>query len=107
MAPYLRTRAVVLFADLRGFTTLAERLSPDDVVPLLNEYFALLTRIAVEHRGTVFNMAGDNLLVGFGIPPGPSDSAERAVRAARSMLDGFGDLAESWRRRHRIYTGLG
>ena len=103
----VRTHAVVLFADMRGFTSISERLSPDEVVPLLNEYFSLLTEITFRHEGTVFHMAGDCLMVGFGVPVEQPDSAERAVRAAREMLDRFGDLAESWRQRYRIETGLG
>jgi adenylate cyclase len=105
--PYLRSRAVVLFADLRGFTRFAEALSPDAVVPLLNEYFSLLTEITIRYGGTIFHMAGDCLMVGFGVPhPGPHD-AERAVNTAREMLGSFAALAQTWRERHAIETGLG
>jgi class 3 adenylate cyclase len=103
----IRTRAVVMFADLRGFTGISERLSPHEVVPLLNEYFSLLTEITFQHDGTVFHMAGDCLMVGFGVPFEQSDSPERAIRTAQVMLDRFADLAESWRQRHQIETGLG
>jgi class 3 adenylate cyclase len=105
--PYLRSRAVVLFADLRGFTRFAEALSPDAVVTLLNEYFSLLTEITIQHRGTIFHMAGDCLMVGFGVPLSKADDAERAVRAGRDMLASFGALAHTWRERHAIETGLG
>jgi class 3 adenylate cyclase len=103
----VRTRAVVLFADLRGFTGISERLSPHEVVPLLNEYFSLLTAITFQHEGTVFHMAGDCLMVGFGVPLEQSDSPERAVRAAQEMLNRFATLADTWRERHQIETGLG
>ena len=103
----IRTRAVIMFADLRGFTSISERLSPHEVVPLLNEYFSLLTEITFQHEGTVFHMAGDCLMVGFGVPFEQDDSPERAVRAAREMLDRFALLADSWRLRHNIETGLG
>ncbi len=83
----LRTHAVVMFADLRGFTTLTERLAPQEVVPLLNEYFSLLTAITFQHDGTVFHMAGDCLMVGFGVPLVQDDSPERAVTTAREMLE--------------------
>jgi len=102
-----RTRAVVMFADLRGFTGISERLSPQEVVPLLNEYFSLLTAITFAYEGTVFHMAGDCLMVGFGVPLMQSDSPERAVRTAQEMLQQFTALADSWRRRHQIETGLG
>jgi class 3 adenylate cyclase len=103
----IRTHAVIMFADLRGFTGISERLSPHEVVPLLNEYFSLLTEITFQHEGTVFHMAGDCLMVGFGVPFEQDDSPQRAVRAAREMLDRFAVLADSWRSRLNIETGLG
>lgn len=102
-----RVTAAVLFADMRGFTGIAERLSGDQVFELLNEFFTLLTRIAFQYEGTVFNMAGDSLMVGFGVPVAQADGGLRAVRAAREMLMHFGDLAEQWRTRYGIETGLG
>lgn len=102
-----RVRAAVLFADMRGFTRLSEQLSPLQVVPLLNDYFSLLTQITFLHQGTVFNMAGDCLMVGFGVPLEQSDASVRAVKAARDMLSEFRVLAETWRQRHGIEIGLG
>jgi adenylate cyclase len=102
-----RTHAVVLFADLRGFTSIAEQLDPHRVVPLLNEYFSLLTEITFRHEGTVFHMAGDCLMLGFGVPLEQADCAERAVRAAREMLTSFGELARAWKERYQIEAGLG
>jgi adenylate cyclase len=103
----LKAHAVVMFADLRGFTSIAERLSPDAVVLLLNEYFSLLTEITFRHDGTIFHMAGDCLMVGFGVPLPQPDAPERAVATAREMLDRFSGLAETWKEQHDIETGLG
>ena len=103
----VRTRAVVLFADMRGFTAISERLTPQEVVLLLNEYFSLLTEITFQHDGTVFHMAGDCLMVGFGVPLEQADGPERAVRTAQEMLVRFGGLAQTWKARHDIETGLG
>ena len=103
----LRTHAVVLFADLRGFTSLSERLEPRQVVPLLNEYFSLLTEITLRHDGTVFHLAGDCLMLGFGVPLEQPDSPGRAVRAAQEMLDSFAVLAGSWQTRFDVDAGLG
>jgi len=104
---YTRVSSAVMFADMRGFTRVSERLSPTDVVPLLNEYFDLLTGIAVEHGGTVFNMAGDGLMIGFGVPYEQADASRRAVETAREMLARFGNLSTRWKRRHDVETGLG
>ena len=103
----MRAHAVVLFADLRGFTSISEQLDPRRVVPLLNEYFSLLTEITFRHDGTVFHMAGDCLMLGFGVPLEQPDSPERAVRAAQEMLKSFSALAGSWKTRHQIEAGLG
>jgi adenylate cyclase len=103
----VRTRAVVVFADLRGFTSISEQLDPHSVVPLLNEFFSLLTDITFRHEGTVFHMAGDCLMLGFGVPLEQPDSPQRAVRAAGEMLASFGELARSWRERFHVDAGLG
>ena len=102
-----RAHVAVLFADLRGFTALSEQLEASDVVPLLNEYFSLLTEITFRHEGTVFHMAGDCLMLAFGVPLEQPDSAQRAVRAAGEMLRGFTVLAASWKQRYQIEVGLG
>lgn len=104
---YLRTQGAVMFADMRGFTTLAERLSPDAVVPLLNEFFTVLTDITDAHGGTVYNMAGDGLMAGFGVPSTDGDPSAHAVVAAREMLAAFAGIARRWKRVLDVDTGLG
>ena len=102
-----RAHAAVMFADMRGFTGIAEKLAPPQVFELLNEFFAALTAAAFRYDGTVFNMAGDSLMVGFGVPIAQEDGGALALRAAREMLSGFAELAERWRCRYGIDTGLG
>jgi adenylate cyclase len=102
-----RVRAAVLFADMRGFTRISEQLAPTEVVPLLNEYFDLLTEIAYKHDGTIFNMSGDCLMVGFGVPIDQTNTAVRAVETAREMLVRFRELVARWKQRHEIEVGLG
>lgn len=102
-----RFDAVILFADLRGFTRMAEQLPPTRVVALLNQYFSLLTGIAYRYEGVIFNMAGDCLLIGFGVPFEQPDAAERAIRAGYDMLAEFESLSAEWRLNHGLETGLG
>lgn len=102
-----RFDAVILFADLRGFTRMAEKLPPPQVVLLLNEYFSLLTDVAYRFNGVIFNMAGDSLLVGFGVPFDQPDAAERAIQCGNQMLADFDALSIEWRARHGLETGLG
>lgn len=102
-----RAHAAVMFADMRGFTGISEQLQPAQVVELLNQFFSLLTEITFHFDGTVFNMAGDGLMVGFGVPIEQSDGVQRAVSAAQAMIERFGAMAEEWRVRYQVETGLG
>jgi class 3 adenylate cyclase len=102
-----RTSLVALFADLRGFTRLTEKTEVGAVVGMLNEYFGVLTEAAYQHDGTIFNMAGDSLLVGFNVPFPQPDSAERAWRTALEMVGRFAPVATTWRKRHGLDLGVG
>jgi CheY-like chemotaxis protein len=102
-----RQNAVILFADLRGFTAISEQLEPKKVVKLLNEFFTLLTEVAYFHEGTIFNMAGDCLLIGFGVPFSIQDAAPRAVIAAMEMQQAFSQIEQQWRQEYAIEVGLG
>ncbi|UCD67507.1 MAG: adenylate/guanylate cyclase domain-containing response regulator [Betaproteobacteria bacterium] len=102
-----RVTATVLFADMRGFTRMSEQLEAADVVPLLNQYFRLLTQIAFHYQGTVFNMAGDCLMVGFGVPFEQADATVRAFRTAREMLVRFSELIAEWKVKFGVEAGLG
>ena len=102
-----RTNLVALFADLRGFTRLTEQNEVGAVVAMLNEYFAVLTEAAYQYDGTIFNMAGDSLLVGFNVPFPQPDAAERAWRTALEMVARFAPVAAAWQSRHGIAVGVG
>jgi len=102
-----RFDAVILFADLRGFTRMGEQLAPTQVVLLLNQYFSLLTEVAYRYEGVIFNMAGDSLLVGFGVPFEQPDAAERAIKCGSDMFSAFETLSFEWHMRYGLETGLG
>ena len=102
-----RTAAVALFADLRGFTRLSETVAVSNIVPMLNEFFTVLTEAAHEQEGTIFSMAGDSLFVGFNVPVPQPDAAERAVATGRAMIQRFAPLANDWQVRHGLKTGIG
>lgn len=102
-----RCNLVALFADLRGFTRLTERTEVLRVVQMLNEFYAVLTEAAYQHDGTIFSMAGDNLLVGFNVPLPQEDAPMRAYRCAKDMLAKFAPLAAQWHAGERHDTGLG
>lgn len=76
----------VLFCDLKGFTTLAERMEPTQVQVLLNTVFSRLTQVIRRHGGTVDKYMGDCVMAFWGAPVESADHARRAVDAARDML---------------------
>ncbi len=82
--------ATVLFADIRGFTSLAEKLPPADVVLLLNEYFQEMVDEIFRWEGILDKFIGDGICAVFGPPLAPSiagdDAARRAVQCAQGML---------------------
>jgi DNA-binding response OmpR family regulator len=102
-----RAGVVALFADLRGFTRLSETLPVLSIVPMLNEFFTVLTEAAHEHDGTVFSMAGDSLLVGFNVPVPQPDATERAVATGRAMIQRFAPVAATWRAQFGLAVGIG
>jgi adenylate cyclase len=102
-----RIDVVALFADLRGFTRITESIGVHNVVDMLNEYFTVLTDAAYQHEGTIFNMAGDSLLVGFNVRFAQPDAPARAWRTAMDMVSHFAPLAAAWRERHGVATGVG
>ncbi|MCA9450968.1 MAG: adenylate/guanylate cyclase domain-containing protein, partial [Candidatus Omnitrophica bacterium] len=81
----LRT-VTVLMNDLRGFTSMCERLRPAEVVALLNRYLECMTAVILEHEGTIDEFIGDAILVIFGAPLARPDDARRAVACALSMM---------------------
>lgn len=83
--PEERRIVTVLFADLVGFTTLAERLDPEQVKRLIDACFERLVDVVVEFGGKVDKILGDGMLVLFGAPVAHEDDPERAVRAALRM----------------------
>lgn len=79
----------VLLADLRGFTTFAERHDAYQVVAALNEHFARVSDVIWKHGGMVDKFIGDAVLAVFGLPVSRGDDAGRALRAALDMQQGF------------------
>jgi class 3 adenylate cyclase/tetratricopeptide (TPR) repeat protein len=90
-----RKLATVLFADVVGFTTLAERTDHEVVARLVDAAFRRLAEVVVEHGGTVDKYMGDSVMAVFGVPVAHDDDAERAVAAGLAMRNVTGDLAFS------------
>jgi adenylate cyclase len=85
-------RITLLFADVRGFTTMAETMKPREAVEVLNEFFARMTNVIFEHDGTLDKYLGDGLMALFGAPFALQNDAEAAVRAAVNMQRSLAEL---------------
>ena len=75
----------VLFSDIRGFTTLSERKSAQEIVDLLNRYFSLQVEVIFRHQGTLDKYIGDAIMAFWGAPTDQADHAPRALACAREM----------------------
>lgn len=88
-----RVRMTVLFADIRGFTARSADRSPEEIVDLLDGYFAMAVDAVERHRGHVDKFIGDGLMCWFDERDGVRDAgAARAVASARDLLAGLGPL---------------
>jgi class 3 adenylate cyclase len=95
-----KREVTLLMSDLRGFTALAERLEPTDVVALLNHYLSAMVDLIQKFGGTVDEIIGDAILVLFGAPTAMPDAAQRAVRCALEMQKAMPEVNE-----HNVQRG--
>ncbi len=89
----------ILFSDLAGFTNVAERLDPREVVALLNQYLSAMVDAVFAEEGTIGSFMGDGILAYFGAPNPQPDHAVRACRAALRMQAALEQLNAGWRDR--------
>lgn len=86
----------VLFCDLRDYTTISERLSPMQMVTMINEYLGVMNVVIDEHHGCVIEFLGDGILAVFGAPQAYPEHAEMAVRCAIAMREALYQLNSQW-----------
>jgi adenylate cyclase len=103
-----RREIVVVFCDLRGFTTFAESSEPEEVIGVLREYHEALGDLIFRFEGTLERFAGDGLMVFFNDPVRCDDGPLRAIRMSVAMRSRVQSLAESWARQgHDLALGIG
>jgi class 3 adenylate cyclase len=117
--PGQKVTATILLTDLKGFSTISEKMSPEAVMAWLNEYLPLMVREVQNHHGIVNKFTGDGVLAVFGVPVPAANEAEvgedarRAVDCALAMGDRLQELNRDWQSRGLplvqmrvgIYTG--
>lgn len=91
-----RRRLTTFFADIRGFTELAERSEPEELIDALNRYLTAMTEIVFKYEGTLDKYIGDAIMVFFGDPVPTEDHAERAVAMAFEMRAKVEELTRDW-----------
>jgi class 3 adenylate cyclase len=89
-----KREVTIMMTDLRGFTSVSERLDPEQVMALLNRYFNVMMRICKQYRGTINDIVGDALLVSFGAPLEIEDHAQAAVACAIDMQNSMQGVNE-------------
>jgi len=91
-----RAELTILFSDIRGFTTMSEKMTPEQLVDVLNEYLGAMTDVIHKHGGTVDKYEGDLVMAFFGAPVPYADHAQRAVRASIEMRVELDRLRQKW-----------
>jgi adenylate cyclase len=102
-----KRRVVVLFSDIRGFTSLSERMSPDEIASLLTDYFTEMVEIVFEHGGSLDKFMGDAVMALWGAPLARDDDADQAMRAAIAMQRTLVRLNREWERKGRPQLSVG
>ena len=91
-----KKRLSVMFSDIRGFTSISEKLSPENLVQLLNEYLTAMTNIVFKHDGLLDKYIGDAIMAVFGAPLDQPDHAQRACHTAVEMIAELKQLQDKW-----------
>ena len=97
----------VLFSDIRGFTTISEKLTPEDLVHLLNEYLTEMTNLVFKYDGLLDKYMGDAIMAVFGAPLDQPDHAVRACRTALGMMEELRKLQKKWADEGRPVLDIG
>lgn len=87
----------ILFTDIQGFTSISEKLKPESLVALLNEYFEAMTGIILQEGGTLDKYEGDAIMAFFGAPVALQDHAIKACEAALKMRTILQELKQKWK----------
>ena len=91
-----KREVVIMFTDIRGFTSMSENMAPDDVAHLLREYFTEMVEIVFRNGGTLDKFIGDAIMALWGAPLSMEDDADKAMKAAIEMQQALVALNEHW-----------
>jgi adenylate cyclase len=97
----------VMFSDIRGFTTISEKLTPEELVALLNEYLTAMTNKVFQYDGLLDKYIGDAIMAVFGAPLDQADHAHRACLTALGMMKELRALQKKWEQEGRPVINIG
>ncbi|MCP4503784.1 MAG: adenylate/guanylate cyclase domain-containing protein [Deltaproteobacteria bacterium] len=97
----------VMFSDIRGFTTMSEMMSPEELTAFLNEYLTPMTDILIEHNGTLDKYMGDAIMAFWGAPIQQEDHALRSCLTALEMMDKLYEMQVKWRAEGKPIIDIG
>lgn len=102
-------RITTFFSDVAGFSTISEKLTPPELVALLNEYLSEMTDIIISHGGTIDKYEGDAIMAFYGAPHPYVDHELRACLAAIDMKKRLREMQEEWRNigQHELFVRMG
>ena len=99
---------MVVFLDLRGFTTFTETADPEEVMAVLGDFHAAMGELVMAHGGTLERFAGDGIMIFFNDPVQVPNPAAQAATMALAMQERVLGLTESWRKRgYNLALGIG
>jgi adenylate cyclase len=97
----------VLFSDIRGFTSISEKMSPEELVHLLNEYLTAMTNVVFKYDGLLDKYMGDAIMAVYGAPLDQPDHALRACRTAIGMMEELKILQKKWAEEEKPVLNIG
>ncbi len=103
----VKKKIAVLFSDIRGFTSMSEKMQPEEVVAILNEYFEEMTKIVFKYNGTLDKYMGDAIMALYGAPVEMKNPVVNAVATAVEMQKRLKELNEQWANHGWKTLGMG
>jgi adenylate cyclase len=97
----------VLFSDIRGFTTISERMTPEALVEHLNEYLQAMTDLVIKYDGTLDKYVGDEIMAFWGAPIPQENHAMLTCKAAVEMMRVLGELNDKWKSQGKPELNIG
>jgi len=104
-----KKKCTVMFSDVAGFTTISEKLSPEALVSLLNDYLTQMTNIVFKYDGMLDKYEGDAIMAVFGAPVSHGNDAYNACASALEMQEALERMRQLWRKQGRdeLYARIG